>query len=362
MTKVENKRLQRCVIRAETVIEEAVRFMDAAGEGILLLCKEDMSLQGVLTDGDIRRALIRDVPFSEPCISIANICPVTAPNSVTREEALRLMDQAKGFLVNQLPLLNEQKKVVGLLLRSDLTDRAHNGLSAVVMAGGLGKRLRPLTDDTPKPMLPIGNKPLLETVICQLRDVGVKQVSITTHYKGKKIREHFGDGAKYGINISYANENLPLGTAGALTLMKPPREPFLVINGDILTQVNFIAMFEFHFMHDADITVGVIRHKTKLPYGIIECEDVRVTAVKEKPDLHHLINAGIYVLNPCVLGYIPSETTFHMTNLIEVLLENNRRVISFPIHEYWMDIGHPSDYEKANDDYPLEFGMVGSGG
>jgi dTDP-glucose pyrophosphorylase len=343
-------------INPKLSISDAITILDKSGLGVLLVCEEDQKLQGVITDGDIRRALIKGIPLSDPCGTIANPDPVVAPDSVTNEDALGFMDHAKEFFVNHLPLLDKQGKVVGLLLRSDFTQKVKLGFSAVVMAGGFGTRLRPLTEDLPKPMLPVGDKPLLETVICQLRDVGVKQVSVTTHYRSEKIREHFGDGKRFGVDISYVNEEQPLGTAGALGLMKLPNEPLLVINGDILTKLNFKAMFEFHKEHEAAITLAVIRQKMQVLYGIIECSDVRVTALKEKPEFYYLINAGIYLLEPSVFTLIPNGTTFHMTDLIQLLLDKGRKIVSFPIHEYWLDIGHLSDYEKANGDYALTFG------
>lgn len=348
-------RLQSVLISPQVAISEAINILDQSGLGVLLVADENQKLLGLITDGDIRRAMIHGISFSEACETISNKAPIVAPESISPEEALNIMDHAKAFLVNHLPLIDGNNRITGLLLRSDLTPKHELGLRAVVMAGGFGTRLRPLTEDLPKPMLPVGEKPLLETVICQLRDVGVKQVNVTTHYKPEKIRDYFGNGDKFGINISYVNEDQPLGTAGALALMSPPDEPCLVINGDVLTKVNFRAMFEFHKENLADITIGVRRYEMQCPYGVIMCNGVEVASLEEKPFVQFIVNAGIYLLDPEVFKFIPKNRSFHMTDLIKLLLKNKRKVVSFAIHEYWKDIGHHSDYDHANADFIRQF-------
>jgi len=218
------------------------------------------------------------------------------------------------------------------------------------MAGGLGTRLRPLTEDLPKPMLLVGGKPLIERVIEQLWLAGIRRVNLTTHYKPEKIIEHFGDGSTFGIELNYVNEEHPLGTGGALGLMPMPSQPLLVINGDILTQVNFRAMHAFHQEQKADLTVAVRRYEIQVPYGVIECEGARVRRLQEKPQVGFLVNAGIYLLEPSVYQFIPQNTSFNMTDLIQWLLDAGRTVVSFPVHEYWLDIGQPADYAQAQSD------------
>ena len=223
-------------------------------------------------------------------------------------------------------------------------------IQAVIMAGGLGIRLRPLTEDLPKPMLPVGGKPLMELVIEQLRQIGIRRVNVTTHYKPEKISDHFGDGSSFGIDLQYINEDKPLGTGGALGLIDAPKETMLVINGDILTQVDFRAMLAYHQEHRAVMTVAVRQYDIKVPYGVIECEESRVCALKEKPQMHFLVNAGIYLLEPKVYEFIPKHEHFNMTDLIQRLLDSDQIVTSFPIIEYWLDIGKLADYEQAQKD------------
>jgi NDP-sugar pyrophosphorylase family protein len=218
------------------------------------------------------------------------------------------------------------------------------------MAGGEGARLRPLTADLPKPMLPMGGRPLMERILERLEQSGIRRVSITTHYRAEKIVEHFGDGSAFGIELSYVNEDRPLGTAGALALMEAPKETILVMNGDILTQLDFRAMYSYHHEHCADLTVAVRSYQIQVPFGVIESEGADVTAIKEKPELSFFVNAGIYLVEPSALALIPPRQPFDMTDLIHLLLEREKRVVSFPIHEYWLDVGEHQSYAQAERD------------
>jgi len=343
-------RLKRVLISPQISISEAVPILDRAGMGILLLCEDDRRLVGVLTDGDIRRAILRGVSFEKPCISIAGRNPVVAPQPVSPSEALHFMDHSRDFVVNHLPVVDAEGRVVDLLLRRDLVTQEQLALSAVIMAGGAGTRLRPLTEDIPKPMLLVGSRPLMELIIKQLRQAGIRRVNITTRYRPEKIIEHFGDGQSFGVEIDYVTEDRPLGTAGALGLMQAPDEPLLVINGDILTRVDFRAMLAYHREHGADLTVAVRQYDLQIPYGVLECEGLHVCQVREKPSFRFLVNAGIYLLEPSVHCYIPNGQRFDMTDLIQRLLEDGRPVVSFPIVEYWLDIGQHVDYEQAQED------------
>jgi dTDP-glucose pyrophosphorylase/CBS domain-containing protein len=346
---IEN-RLKLAVTTPDVSTADAIQILDRAGTGILLLCNSERQLVATLTDGDIRRAILRGVRFSDECLTIANRHPLIALAPVTPTEALYLMDHGRDFVINHLPVVNAAGQVVELLLRSDLSFPDQLALSAVIMAGGTGTRLRPLTDDLPKPMLPVGDRPLMELMIGQLRDAGIRRVNVTTHYLADKIIDHFGDGRAFGIELNYVTEDQPLGTAGALGLMKMPNEPVLVINGDILTRTDFRAMLEFHREHKADLTVAVAHSELQVPYGVLECEGPRVRRLREKPRYDFLINAGIYLLEPSVYRSIPIGGPLDMTDLIQLLLQAGQSVISFPIIEYWLDIGQQADYERAQND------------
>ena len=341
------RRLESVIIDPKISIATAIEHLDRAGTGALLLCTAGRRLAGLLTDGDLRRAILHDVPLTDPCRTIAIDHPVTADDTISTADALDLMTEHD---IDQLPLLDSNGAVSDFLLRRDIAVDGRPELSAVIMAGGFGKRLMPLTEGVPKPMLPVGDRPVLERTIRQLRRSGIRDVSMTTHYLGHRIEDHFGDGEEFGVRINYTNEDQPMGTAGGLKLLERPAGPFVVINGDILTGVSFDKMLGYHHEHLAELTVGVRRYVIDVPFGVVECEESRVTALREKPSLTFFINAGIYLLEPGAWDSIPEGVFFDMTDLIKVLLDEGRTVASFPIIEYWLDIGRPEDYQRAQDE------------
>lgn len=336
-------------------MRDVLQVIDRNGEGVALVVDGERRLLGIVTDGDIRRATLSGQDFSR---SVAEFLrhksaargprtPLAAGLNEDQGEWRKLMDESG---VRHLPLLDENGRLAGLALMSALVRDEELPLRAVVMAGGFGVRLRPLTSGTPKPLLPIGKKPLIEHIVSQLRDSGVRRVSITTHFHGEKIRGHFGDGSAFGVQMQYTEEKEPLGTAGALSMLRGMKEPLLVINGDILTAVDFRAMLAFHRELGSELTVGVRRYEVPVPFGVIEADGPRVTGLKEKPSLSFFINAGIYILEPAVVDSIPEGRRIDMTDLIDELLRAGRVVSSFPIHEYWIDIGQVEDYLKATED------------
>ena len=338
-----------CVIIDPTLsIAEAIARLDEAGTGALVLCSRGRKLEGLLSDGDIRRAILQGVSLETPCSGIARRNPFTVRHPLSNTEALRLMLERD---INHLPVVDAEGNLFDFLLRKDLAQDTPLNLSAVIMAGGFGKRLMPLTDQVPKPMLPVGDRPLLERTIEQLRRSGVRDINLTTHYLPENIRQHFGDGEKFGVHLNYSQEDHPLGTAGGLRLLPRPDRPFVVINGDILTGVSFEEMLHFHQQHQSLLTVGVRKYEVKVPFGVVECSDVRITELREKPSLTFFINAGIYLLGPSCYDLIPDGQRFDMTDLIKLLLEKGETVVSFPIMEYWLDIGRHEDYQKAQEDY-----------
>lgn len=347
-------KLQSLFISPDQSIRVAMNCIDRGSCGIALVVDLERRLLGTITDGDVRRAVLAGTDLESPIsvilvkkISTQYPTPVTARPEADRKALMALMHE---HVLRQLPILDDDGRVVDLVMMDDLIPTQDLQLQAVIMAGGLGTRLRPLTADLPKPMLSVGGKPLMELVIEQLRQVGIRRVNVTTHYKPEKISDHFGDGSAYGVELNYVNEDKPLGTGGALGLMDAPTEPMLVINGDILTQVDFRAMLAYHQENKADMTVAVRQYDIKVPYGVIECEGSRVCTLKEKPQMHFLVNAGVYLLEPSVYEFIPNGEHFNMTDLIQWLLDSDRIVVSFPIIEYWLDIGQLADYEQAQND------------
>lgn len=337
-----------------SLIFEAIAQMNRNKLGVVLVVDSDRRLVGTITDGDVRRAILGNISLQEP-VSALLACkagtpyarPVTARVGQDRGAYLSLLKQHN---ILHLPLVDDDGRITGLVRLDDFVPDRVSPLRAVVMAGGTGSRMRPLTEDVPKPMLPVGDQPLMEIIIQQLRDAGIRRVNVTTHHKSEKITEHFGDGRDFGVELSYVTEDRPLGTAGGLGLMETLEDTLLVINGDILTQVDFRTMIAFHREHHADLTLAVRRYDLHVPYGVVDCEGVSVRYLKEKPSLNFLVNAGIYLLEPTVYRYIPNGERFDMTDLIQRLLDAGRPVVSFPIWEYWLDIGEPTDYERAQED------------
>ena len=339
--------LEKVVISMTNSISEALRQLDAAGTGALVICDQAGKFSALLTDGDIRRALLRGVSFEQPCVSIATLEPVIVPPGQNSLEMLALMNEHD---VNHLPIIDDDRTIVGFLTRSDLTDEPARA-SAVIMAGGYGTRLLPITRDTPKTMLHVGDRPIMERTIARLRKAGIRRVGVSVHHLASQITSYFKDGSEFGVEMTYMTEEHPLGTAGGLKLLPHTREPIVVINGDIVTSVDFQGMLAYHKQHHADITVGVRRYQVPIPYGVIESEGPFVRKVTEKPNWQCLVNAGVYVIDPCALRFIPDHSRFDMTDLIERLIHDGRAVVSFPIVEYWKDIGQHADYSQAQDDF-----------
>lgn len=345
--------LANLTVSPKATMREVMECIDRSGRGIALVLDESNRLIGTLTDGDLRRAILAGMNVEHSVVEVlANrgtlfSNPRTAPAGTSDDVLLHMMNETG---VRQIPLVDSESRVVKVSFLSELVKEYELPLRAVVMAGGYGTRLRPLTDDLPKPMLPVGSKPLLELIVNQLREAGIKHVNVATHYRGDLITEHFKDGQDFGVNIHYVREDQPLGTAGALGLLDESDDPLVVINGDILTRVDFRAMHSFHREHKADLTVGVRQYEFRVPYGVVRTDGVVVTGISEKPVLRQFINAGIYLLDSSVLRLVPNQQRYDIPELIERLLAGNRRVVSFPIREYWLDIGKADHYDQAQAD------------
>jgi dTDP-glucose pyrophosphorylase/CBS domain-containing protein len=349
------KDLDRLLIHRDQTMREALSVVDTGGEGIALVIGEGRKLIATITDGDLRRATLAGVDVDKATVDTLlrrrkgpAKGPLTAPVGTREGELMQMMKRSR---LRHIPIVDARGRVQELALLRELALEDPLPVTAVVMAGGLGTRLRPLTDKLPKPMLPVGDRPVMEHVLEQLQKVGISRVSITTHYKPEAIVEHFGDGRRFGVEIDYVNEQEPLGTAGALGLMKPPEGPVLVINGDVLTQVNFRSMLSYHSDNHADMTVGVRRFELNVPYGVVDMDGSLVTKLDEKPTYRFFINAGVYLIEPSVFPLIKQQERLDATDLIDRLMSAGKKVVGFPIHEYWLDIGRPEDYVRANKDW-----------
>lgn len=338
----------RYVVRTEDTVKDTIAVIDRGELGIALVLDADGRLAGTITDGDIRRGMLAGIGLDAGVGDLLERRPrepLTAPQGLAASDLLELMSSNR---LRHVPIVDAAGRPVDLAVLSDLVDDSQLPLRAVVMAGGFGSRLGALTESTPKPMLPLGGRPLLERTIGQLRTAGIHRVQLTTHYRSEEIVSHFRDGSDFGVEIDYVNEQEPLGTAGALGLIEPVDEtPILVLNGDIVTEVDFRALLDFHVEHGAEMTVGVWPYEVHVPYGLVETEGEAVTAITEKPIVRSFVNAGIYLLSPDVCRSISPGEHLEMPMLIERLLAAGKRVISFPLREYWLDIGEIEAYERA---------------
>ncbi len=354
MTKTSPADISSLCIGLSSSIREAMACIDSNVRGIALVVDGDRKLLGTITDGDIRHAMLRGYNLNAPIHELLAAKaggiyskPVTA---LVDSDAASLLTLMKEHSVRQIPMVDEAGCVVALATRDELLPNEDLALQALVMAGGFGTRLLPLTEQVPKPMLRVGTRPLLELIVEQLRTAGIRQVSVATHYKGEVITDHFGNGQSFGVDIRYVKEDHPLGTAGALGLLDDSAEPLLVINGDILTRVDFRSMLNFHKEQKAELTVAVRQYDIHVPYGVINTEGALVRGISEKPVVSQLINAGIYLLNPSVRRLIPNDQAYDIPDLINRLLDEKRTVVCFPIREYWLDIGKADQYDQAKAD------------
>jgi dTDP-glucose pyrophosphorylase len=341
--------LEGCILGLDENLRDVLEAMTLSGKQIVLVVDADGRLAGVVTDGDIRRAMLRGASLDAKVDEVVNRAPLVGPAGLSATEALQLM---RTRSVRHLPLLDAERRVVGLLRLEDLLVPPPLRSRAVIMAGGEGRRLRPLTEATPKPLIAVGGKPLIEIMIERLCQAGIGDITIAVHHKSEMIRERLGDGSRLGVRIDYAIEPKPLGTMGALTLLRGRLDgPFFVVNADILTKCDFRAMWDFHRgQHNAAMTVGVSIHQVDIPYGEFTLHDGRVTRVEEKPRKEFPVNAGIYLLDPGAIGLIPAGEYFDATDMIRTLVDRGRVVAAHLIREYWLDVGRVHDLEKANRD------------
>lgn len=345
--------VEKILITEESTLRSAMLCIDRGAKGIALVVNEDRHLIATLTDGDLRRAVLAGLSLDLPVADLIHRyrsqgkpSPVSLPVSSTNELIVREM---KLRSIRQVPLVDNDGRVVDLAMLDELVDAPPGLVHAVVMAGGYGKRLMPLTAEIPKPLLRVGDRPLIDRLMEQLKQAGVSKVNISTHYKAEQISTHLGDGEAFGIPVDYVAEDQPMGTAGGLSLISG-EEPLLVINGDILTGLDFRALLNFHFEHSADMTVAVREYGFDVPYGVVETDGVNVTGVTEKPTLKFFVNAGIYLVSTSARQLVPPGQKFDMPELIDKVVKKGGKVISFPVWEYWLDIGRHEDYQRAQED------------
>jgi dTDP-glucose pyrophosphorylase len=347
------KNIQNIKLNINSTIKEALQIIDNGALQIALIVDEDDKLLGTLTDGDIRRGLLKGLDLNSSIESIVFKAPTIAKISNTKEEILKLALSKK---LHQIPIVDDSGKILGIQEIEELIKPKDKTNKVILMVGGLGTRLRPLTENTPKPMLKVGNKPILQTIVEKFAEYGYTNIVMCVNYKSHVIQDYFDDGKEFGVNIEYILEEQRMGTAGALSLLKEkPTEAFFVMNGDLLTNVNFEHLHNFHSNNSSMGTMCVREYDFQVPYGVVNIDGSKIKSIEEKPTHNFFVSAGIYMLSPEVLKYIPQNEFYDMPTLFEKLISESKNAISFPIREYWLDIGRIEEYKKANEEYDEVF-------
>jgi dTDP-glucose pyrophosphorylase/predicted transcriptional regulator len=347
--------LDKALVRPAHTIRETIKAIDTAGFGIALVVDENGALSGTVTDGDVRRAILADIALDEPVSRIMRQRPTSMPLGTSADELLKIMRIRE---IRQIPLTDTQGRVSDIALMQDLvgeSDALPN--TVVIMAGGAGSRLRPLTQDVPKPLLPVGDRPLLQIMIERLARQGFRHVLLSVNYLAEVIEQHFEDGSRFGVAIQDVREKEPLGTAGSLRLarrMSTVRTPMVVVNGDLLTKVDFRSLVEFHSQCGNELTMGISTHEVQLPFGVVQRNNLVVERVEEKPVYRFSIFAGVGVLEDSVLDLIPEGQHMDMSTLANEAISSGHKVGSFPIRESWMDVGSLEDFSRARSEIEVE--------
>ena len=335
----------QAILRIGSTIQDAVSNLDKVAIKIVLVVNETDELQGTISVGDIRRGLLRGLDLKSPIESIVHRNPLVVTPEIGSETVRQLMVVNK---IQQIPVVNEQNHIVGLYLWDAITTVPVRPNLMVIMAGGMGKRLRPHTENCPKPMLPVSGKPMLEHIIDRAKWEGFSHFVLAINYLGHIIEDYFGNGQRMQIRIDYLRENSPLGTAGALGLLNPrPEKAFMVTNGDVLTDIHYGELLDFHNRHNADATMAVRVHEWQHPYGVVQTSGLDIVSFEEKPVHRSHINAGVYALEPHVLNFLEINSPCDMPTLFQRLQAKSRRTAAYPIHEPWLDVGRPDDLSEA---------------
>ena len=345
--------ISKILLRTSSTIEDALNIINLGAVRIALVVDADGKLLGTLSDGDIRRGLLRKVKLNDTIKDAFSKNPATANIIDTRERLLQLCLK-NG--IGQLPIVDNSHRVVDLFLVDSEFYKKNYENQVVLMVGGLGMRLRPLTDNTPKPMLHVGGRPILQTIVKGFVDSGFTNITMCLGYKSNVIQNYFEDGSDFGANIDYIVEEKRMGTAGALSLLKKEiSKPFFVMNGDLLASINYKDMLDFHEESNSKATMCIREYDFKVPYGVVSVNNEEITSIKEKPIHSFFVNAGVYLLGPECIDLIPSNKFYDMPSLFEKMILNKRKITSFPLKEYWLDIGRMDDYHQANNDYFKQF-------
>jgi dTDP-glucose pyrophosphorylase len=339
-------RWRQAVLPAISTIQQAIRNLDQVAIKIVLVVNEAGELEGTISDGDIRRGLLKGLDLNSPITSVIHHNPLVVPPEIGREMVMQLMVANK---IQQIPVVDEHHHVVGLHLWDEITTPPTRSNLMVIMAGGMGTRLRPHTENCPKPMLSVAGKPMLEHIIERAKLEGFSHFVLALHYIGHVIEDYFGNGERLGVQIDYLRERSPLGTAGALGLLNPrPDIPFVVTNGDVITDIRYGELLDFHIRHNAMATMAVRVYEWQHPFGVVQTQGINIVGFEEKPVARSHINAGVYALDPEALNVLNADAPCDMPTLFERLQAKAKRTVAYPMHEPWLDVGRPDDLQSAN--------------
>ena len=337
---------ESALLKSNQTLGDAAELLTKSALRIVLVVDDQRHLLGTVTDGDIRRALARGCQMTIAVNTVMQADPITLNEGDSRQKALNVM-RRKNLL--HLPILDQYGVVVGREILQDLLFRTPRENPVLLMAGGFGSRLYPLTRDVPKPLLPVGEKPILQMILEQLVDTGFSKFFLSVHYRSKQVMEHFGDGSRWGVKIEYLQEEQPLGTAGALSLLDPDalKQPLVMMNADLLTGLDFSQLLDYHSAHKGLATVCVREYDFQVPYGVVRGDGSLVVEIVEKPIQTFFVNAGIYVLEPAFLSGCRAGQAQDMPDLLQQAVNEGSKISMFPVHESWIDIGGIEQYERA---------------
>ncbi len=340
---------KKAILRQTDTMENAIQVLNKESLRIVIIVDNNERLVGTVTDGDVRRGMLKNLSMDAVLSDFMFTKPIVASIEDSREVILSKM---RDLDILQIPVVDSDRRVCGLETLHHLLKKSRYDNPVFLMAGGFGKRLQPLTDNIPKPLLKVGAKPILENILEQFINAGFHNFYISTHYKAEMVRDYFGDGGDWNVTIKYVHEEIPLGTAGGLGLLPNnlPNLPILMMNGDILTKVDFVELLSFHLQHGGDATMCVREYDFQVPYGVIEAEGRDVTSIVEKPIHKFFVNAGVYVLNSSIINSVDGVTYLDMPQLLESIIKNSGKVNMFPVFEYWLDIGQIEQFEQAQLD------------
>lgn len=336
---------QQAILPANATIGQAIRNLDQIAIKIVLVANAAGVLEGTITDGDIRRGLLNGLDLNSPITSVIHRNALVVPPELGREMVMQLMVANK---IQQIPVVDTQHHVVGLHLWDEVATSPTRHNLMLIMAGGIGTRLRPHTENCPKPLLDVAGKPMLEHIIERAKLEGFNHFVLAIHYLGHMIEAHFGNGEHMDVRIDYLREQSPLGTAGALSLLNPlPDAPFVVTNGDVITDIRYGELLDFHSRHAAAATMAVRVHEWQHPFGVVQMQGVEIVGFEEKPVARSHINAGVYAVDPAALSMLISGAHCDMPTLFERLQAKSQRTVAYPMHEPWLDVGRPVDLDRA---------------